>query len=72
MPQRQVGELFVGGQEYAFGRMLDTKDMDHLDGQIIECGFDDETGRWVFIRQRIDVVLPDYITIARCKSKYSL
>lgn len=71
MPKCEVGELFVGGEKRAFGEMLDIKDMDHLDGKIIECTLDVKTGRWVLLRQRTDEKIPDCVTIARGKSKYS-
>ena len=64
------GYLYVGNYDQPVSEMKVTKDMRELDNKIIECSWDSETKRWLFMRQRTDKSFPNAKSTAEGMETY--
>ncbi|XP_059059297.1 mRNA-capping enzyme [Achroia grisella] len=64
------GHLYVGQLKAPFATIRVTKEIKNLNNKIIECTFDQNTKRWVFMRERTDKSFPNSYNTARavCES----
>ena len=59
MLPKSVGCLYVGGQNHPFGEIKLNRVLRELNHKIIECKWDYQNNRWVFMRERTDKSFPN-------------